>query len=255
MGMASRWEWLVFPFKDPAYFEESGFGALFVPIVVLGIAFTLADAALVPAERAFTPRRRLALLTAVALLVFWFTAARTPRFNLPFLGLVAALAAPAVDALGRGLRRHAVGVLASGLALLTVLISVRYHGWDIGAPESRSEELLKDFPGSAGFAIPPEIDTLQASTIFNDTELETTSQMANYYLTGADHRHLVYDHRDFAPSNPAAFVACLRALGAGYVFLRLPKTEAVPGRYDTPLLEPFLTAEVEKFRTTLYRVR
>lgn len=255
MGMASRWDWLAFPFRDPAYFEESGFGALFVPFALLGMAFAVADAAVAPVERGFTPRRRLGLLAAVALLVFWFAAARTPRFNLPLLGLLAALAGPAVDALGRGLRRHAVGALAFALALLTVLISVRYHGWDIGVPEARSEELLKDFPGSGGFAIPPDIDTLQPSTIFNDTELETTSQMANYNLTGADHRHLVYDHRDFAPSNPAAFVACLRALGAGYVFLRLPKTEAVPGRYDTPLLEPFLTAEVEEFRGTLYRVR
>ena len=91
--------------------------------------------------------------------------------------------------------------------------------------------------------------------IFNDTELETTSQMANYNLTGADHRHLVYDHRDFAPAKPDAFVACLRALGAGYVFLRLPKAAPVPGRYDTPLLQPFLTAEVEEFKSTLYRVR
>src|SRR6185369_11042427 len=107
------------------------------------------------------------------------------------------------------------------LAVLTLLISVHYHGYDVGAPELRSEELLKDFPGSAGFAIPPAIDTLRPAVIFNDTELETTSQIANYYLTGADHRHLVYDHRDFAPANPAAFVACLRALGAGYVYLGL----------------------------------
>jgi hypothetical protein len=39
------------------------------------------------------------------------------------------------------------------------------------------------------------------------------------------------------------------------VFLRLPKTEPVPDRYRTPLLEPFLTAEVEQYRSTLYRVR
>jgi len=255
MGMASRWEWLTFPFRDPAYFEESGFGALFVPLGVLGLASGLADAGSAFADRTFTPRRRLTLLTSAALAVFWFAAARTPRFNLPLLGLVAALAAPAVDALGQGLRRHAVGALASGLAVLTLLISVRYHGWDLGAPELRSEELLKDFPGSAGFAIPPAIDTLPPSVIFNDTELETTSQVANYNLTGADHRHLVYDHRDFAPENPAAFVACLRTLGVDYVFLRLPKTEPVPERYRTALLEPFLTAEVEQFRSTLYRVR
>jgi hypothetical protein len=255
MGMTSRWEWLTFPFRDPAYFEESGFGALLVPLGVLGLAFALADAASLQSDRAFTPRRRLMLLTAAALLVFWFEAARTPRFNLPLLGLLAALAAPAVDALGGGIRRHAVGALATALAVLTLLISVRYHGFDLGPPELRSEELLKDFPGSDGFAIPPAIDTLQPSVIFNDTELATTSQVANYYLTGADHRHLVYDHRDFAPEKPEAFVACLRALGAGYVFLRLPKTEPVPGRYQTPLLQPFLTAEVERFRSTLYRVR
>jgi hypothetical protein len=132
---------------------------------------------------------------------------------------------------------------------------VRYHGFDLGAPELRSEELLKDFPGSDGFAIPPAIDTLEPAVIFNDTEKETTSQIANYYLTGADHRHLVYDHRDFAPQDPAAFVARLRALGAGYVFLRLPKSEPTPDRYHTPLLQPFLTAEVERYRGTLYRVR
>src|SRR2546428_11328265 len=115
----------------------------------------LSVSAHLPAERAFTPRRRLGLLTAVALMVFWFAAARTPRFNLPLLGLLAALAAPAADALGRGLRRHAVGALALGLGVLTVMISVRYHGWDLGAPELPGEELLEDFPGAGGFASPP----------------------------------------------------------------------------------------------------
>ena len=255
MGMASRWDWLAFPFRDPAYFEESGFGALFVPLALLGLVGGVAEAASFPADRALTPRRRLLFLTLASLSIFWFAAARTPRFSLPLLGLLAALSAPALDGLGRGLARHALGALGVGLAVLTLLISVHYHGYDVGAPELRSEELLKDFPGSAGFAIPPAIDTLRPAVIFNDTELETTSQIANYYLTGADHRHLVYDHRDFAPANPAAFVACLRALGAGYVFLRLPKTEPVPDRYRTPLLEPFLTAEVEQYRSTLYRVR
>lgn len=255
MGMASRWEWLTFPFRDPAYFEESGFGALFVPLALLGLLGGLADLGSLPADRALGPQRRLLLLTLAGLSVFWFAAARTPRFSLPVLGLLAALAAPALDGLGRGLARHALGALGVGLAVLTLLISVRYHGYDLGAPELRSEELLKDFPGSAGFAIPPAIDSLRPSVIFNDTERETTSQIANYYLTGADHRHLVYDHRDFAPPDPAAFVARLRALGAGYVFLRLPKSEPTPERYGTPLLEPFLTAEVERYRSTLYRVR
>jgi hypothetical protein len=255
MGMTSRWEWLTFPFRDPAYFEESGFGALFVAFALLGLLAGLADALTLRGDRTLSPRRRLLLLTLLALAVFWFAAARTPRFNLPLLGLLAALAAPAVDGLARGRARHGVGALATALAVLTLLISVRYHGWDFGAPELRSEELLKDFPGSGGFAISPAVDTLRPSVIFNDTEGETTSQIANYYLTGADHRHLVYDHRDFAPSNPAAFVACLRTLGAGYVFLRLPRTVPVPGRYHTPLLEPFLTAEVERYRSTLYRIR
>jgi hypothetical protein len=255
MGMTSRWQWLTFPFRDPAYFEESGFGALLVPFGLLGLVSGLVDAAAVRADRTFTPRRRLLLLTVAALAVFWLAAARTPRFSLPLFGLLAALAAPAVDGLGAGLRRHAVGALATGLAALTVLVSVRYHGWDLGPPELRSEELLKDFPGSGGFAISPALDTLRPAVIFNDTELETTSQIANYYLTGADHRHLVYDHRDFAPANPVAFVACLRALGAGYVFLRLPKSEATPDRYRTPLLQPFLRAEVERYRGTLYRIR
>jgi hypothetical protein len=255
MGMTSRWEWLVFPFRDPAYFEESGFGALFVALGMLGLGAAIADAASALRDRAFTPRRRLALLTLAALAVFWFAAARTPRFNIPLLGLVAALAAPAVDAMGAGLRRHAVGALAFGLGVLTVLVSVRYHGWDIGAPELRSEELLKDFPGSGGFAIPPAVDTLPPSVIYNDTKPETTSQMANYNLTGADHRHLVYDHRDLTPDSPAEFVARLKSLGVDYVFLRLPKAEPVPARYSTQALRPFLTAEVETFRSTLYRVR
>src|SRR2546428_3495905 len=103
----------------------------------------LSVSAHLPAERAFTPRRRLGLLAAVALLVFWFAAARTPRFNLPLLGLLAALAGPAVDALGRGLRRHAVGALAFALALLTLLISVRYHGWGIRVPQARREGLVQ----------------------------------------------------------------------------------------------------------------
>jgi hypothetical protein len=255
MGMASRWEWLTFPFRDPAYFEESGFGALFVPFALLGLAAGVAHALALRGDRTLGPRRRLLLLTLAALAVFWFAAARTPRFNLPLLGLLAALAAPAVDGLGRGWERHGVGALAAGLAVLTVLISVRYHGWDIGAPELRSEELLKDFPGSAGYAIPPAIDTLRPAVIFNDTEEETTSQIANYSLTGEDHRHLVYDHRDFAPAKPEAFVACLRTLGAGYVFLRRPKGVPLPERYRTPLLEPFLTAEVEQYKSTLYRIR
>jgi hypothetical protein len=257
MGMASGWEWLRFPFRDPAYFEESGFGALFVPFAVLGVALALADAAVAlrTRDRALTPRRTLTLLTAAALFVFWFAAARTPRFNLPLLGLLAATAAPAVDALGKGLRRHAVGALALGLGVLTVMISVRYHGWDLGAPELRGDLLLEDFPGSGGFAIPPAIDTLPPSVIYNDTLPETTSQMANYNLTGADHRHLVYDHRDFVPSNPADFVSDLKILGADYVFLRLRKTAPLPDRYRTDDLRPFLTAEVEEFRSTLYRVR
>jgi hypothetical protein len=255
MGMTSRWEWLTFPFRDPAYFEESGFGALLVPFGLLGLVSGLVELASLRADRTFSPRRRLMLLAGAALAVFWLAAARTPRFNMPLFGLLAALAAPAVDELGEGVRRHAVGALATGLAALTVMISVHYHGWDLGPPELRSEELLKDFPGSGGFAIPPAIDTLVPSVIFNDTERETTSQIANYHLTGADHRHLVYDHRDFAPANPGAFVACVRALGAGYVFLRLPKSEPTPERYNTPHLEPFLTAEVENFRGTLYRIR
>ena len=52
-------------------------------------------------------------------------------------------------------------------------------------------------------------------------------------------------------ADAGTMLACLRALGAGYVFLRLPKTEPVPGRYRTELLQPFLTAEVERFREFL----
>src|SRR5262249_54012103 len=161
-----------------------------------------------------------------------FAAARTPRFNLPLFALVAALAAPAVDALGSGLRRHAAGLVAVVLAFMTVNLSLKFHGWDMGPPERRRDQLEWDMlDGSGGIGIPAAMDDLPPSVIFNDTRLETTSQASNYGLFGADHRHLVYDHRDLSSDWPSEFVSCLDGLGVDYVFLRIPKTKSPPPRY------------------------
>lgn len=254
MGISQRWGWLLFPFRDPAYFEDTGFGPLLVCLGALGLGAGLVDLAGGLRDRRLTPPRRLSLLLVLALVVFWFAAARTPRFNLPLLGLVAAVAAPAVDALGGGLRRRVVGVFALAAVLLTLQLSVSYHGWDLGPPENHAWELVKDFPGAGGFGIPPAVDELSPSVILNDTVPETTSQASNYYLFGRDHRHMVYDHRDLTPKEPGEFVSSLRGLGVHYVFLRISKRVSPPARYDTSALEPAFRWEGEEFRSTLYRV-
>jgi hypothetical protein len=254
IGMHSRWEWLSFPFRDPVYFEESGFGPLLVCFGMLGLIMGLADLGSGLRRGGLTPRRRLTLLTLLALGIFWFAAARTPRFNLPLFGLFAALAGPALDTLGSGRRRHALGALVVALAFLTLRLSLVYHGWDMGPPETRRFKIEVDPQGTPGFVIPIAIDSLAPSVIFNDTSPETTSQASNYNLFGLDHRHLVYDHRDLSENAPAEFVSALEGLGVDYVFLRIPKKDFPPERYDTPRLEPVLQLEARDCKSTLYRL-
>jgi hypothetical protein len=257
MRMSTRWEWLLFPFRDPEYSDESGLGALLVALGALGLA--AGAARLLPELRRLgrdplTPRGRLTVLVLLALVVFALGAARTPRLNLPLLGLAAALAGPAVDELGSGAWRRMGGLLAVVLALTTLRASLRSYGWHVGPPEQREVELEK------GVVVPREVDALPPSVIFNDTQLDVTAQTANYYLFGADHRHLVYDHRGLGPDDPDEFVARLRALGAHHVFLKLRRGLPLPARYRTPLLEPVAVREARDweardYRGVLYRVR
>jgi hypothetical protein len=259
MGMTSRWEWLSFPFVDPEYSDETGFGALLVALGVLALLETLAAlAGAVRVRRSPAARGdavthgRLALLLVAALVVFWFLAARTPRFNLPLLALFAAAAAPGLDRLveyGRALRLAAASLL---LVSVTLALSLRYHGWGVGPPEVRSADLEDDWPG-----IPPGIDALPPSVVYNDTDAEESSQPSNYKLFGLDHRHLVYDHPGLASGagTPLEYRARLRALGVDYVFLRIRRGEAPPPRYAAEVLEPVLVREGPAFWSAVYRVR
>jgi hypothetical protein len=261
MGMASRLEWLSFPFADPEYSDETGFGALLVAQGALALVGALAaGAAAVRTRRGRALRRgdlavtpwRLALLLGAGLFVFWFLAGRTPRFNLPLLGLVAAAAAPVLDRLGE--RGRAPRLASSSLLLVsvTLALSLRYHGWGVGPPEVRSADLEDDWPG-----IPPGIDALPPSVVYNDTDAEESSQPSNYKLFGLDHRHLVYDHPGLASGagTPLEYRARLRALGVDYVFLRIPRGEAPPPRYAAEVLEPVLVREGPAFWSAVYRVR
>ena len=243
MGMKARWEWLAFPFRDPEYSDETGFGALLVPLGALGLAASLG-------RRRFDARSRLEVLVVVALALFWFAGARTPRFNLPLLGLGAALAAPVVDGLGLRAGRHAAGALGTLLSALTLAVSLHLHGWESGPPLPRAADLERDYPG-----IPAGIDALPPSVVFNDTARDWSSRPSNYKLFGADHRHLVYDHPGMVIDRPAEFVGSLRHLGVDAVFLRVRKDEPPLRRYATPDLEPVLRFEGNEFRSTVYRVR
>lgn len=250
MNMRTRWEWLVFPFRDPEYSDETGFGAL---LVASGAAGLLAGGAVLARsvrERRLTPAGRLALVGAAALLLFWFAAARTPRFNLTLLAVLAALSAPAVDALGRRLLRHAAGLMAVAAAAVTLTLSLRYHGWDMGPPFPRVEQLETDYPG-----IPAVVDALPPLVLLNDTRDDESARPSNYKLFGADHRHLVYDHPQLATDDAEAFIARLRLLGADTVFLRIKKERPLPPRYATPALEPLARFEGREFRSVIYRVR
>jgi hypothetical protein len=250
MKMRSRWEWPLLPVRDPEYSDESGFGALFAGLLALGIAAGALDVARAVRARRAPPRARLAVLAGVALLVFWFGAARTPRFNLPMLGLLAALGGVASDRLGGRRARHALGALAAVAAALTLSLSMRLHGWDVGPPLSRAELLGGDWPG-----IPAGIDALPPRVVFNDTQDDESARICNYKLFGADHRHLVFDHPQLPVADPAGYVARLRALGADAVFLRRRRGEPEPARFATDALFPELSYEAREYRSTLYRVR
>jgi hypothetical protein len=190
------------------------------------------------------------LLAVASLLVFWFVAARTPRFSLPLLGLLAACAAPLVDDWTARGRSAALGWTAVLLTGVTLALSLRYHGWDVGRPDSRQADLEQDYPG-----IPAGIDALPPLAIYNDTRESESSQPSNYKLFGLDHRHLVYDHPGVAADAAAEFLARLRRLGADAVFIRLPRQAAMPERYASPALEPLLRFEGREFRSVLYGVR
>jgi hypothetical protein len=247
MKMASRREWLLFPLRDPEYGDETGFGALLVSLGAAGVLVGVGDLALL--RRGLTPYRRLALLTVVAFAAFWFAAARTPRFNLPLLGLVAALGGTTADRLVS--RRSLVGIAAIAAAALTLKISLGVHGWDMGRSRTRAQLLEGDWPG-----IPAGIDTLPPLTLFNDTAVDYTSQPSNYKLFGADHRHLVYDHPTLAEdADAAAYVARLRRLGVDAVYLRCKVSEPTPPRYASPAFEPLLRYDGREFRSIVYRVR
>jgi hypothetical protein len=250
MRMRTRWEWLAFPFRDPEYSDETGFGALLAGLLALAAVAGPAALARAAVGRRWDPRARLALAAAASLVVFWFAAARTPRFNLPALGLLAALGAAGCDALGARRARHALGALAALAAAVTLSLSLRLHGWDVGPPRTRAELLGSDWP-----AIPADLDALAPRVIFNDTQDDESGRICNYKLFGADHRHLVFDHPQLPLVDAAGYVARLRALGADAVFLRRKRSLPEPERYATDALVPELHYEAREYRSTLYRVR
>jgi hypothetical protein len=250
MRMGSRWQWLIFPFRDPEYSDESGFGALLTVLLVAGLASAAAELGRSRRPAPPTPRGRLALLALAALAVFWFAAARTPRFNLPLLGILAALGGGALDRAAAGRARHLLGATAAVAAALTLALSLRLHGWDVGPPLPRAELLGTDWP-----AIPAGIDALPPRVVFNDTQEDESARICNYKLFGADHRHLVFDHPQLPVADPERFVARLKALGADAVFLRRGVSEPRPGRYASDALVPELSYEGRAYRSTLYRVR
>jgi hypothetical protein len=250
MGTSSVWDTLLLPFRDPELNDETGFGALLVAFAALALPVTLRDLAALARRRALTPRGRLALMTAGGLAIAWFATARTPRFNIHLLGLLAAVGASAADGLGRGLGRHPLGVCTLSLAAFTTWFAVGQFGWDIGPPVSRQENRQAPF-----FAIPEEIDHMPAAVIFNDTLADHTSQPANHWLFGTDHRHMVYDHPGIAVGDDHEFVGRLRRLGVSHVFLRTARHETMTSRYATPLLEPLHILDRGEHRSRLYRVR
>jgi hypothetical protein len=250
MRMRTRWEWLLLPFRDPEYSDEGGFGAMLSALLVPALVAGGVDLWRAVRRGRLGPRGRLALLAFVGLGLFWFAAARTPRFNLPLLGVMAALGAVAMDSAASGRARHALGAVASLAAALTLSLSLRLHGWDVGPPLSRAELLASDWP-----AIPAGIDTLPPRVVYNDTQDDESARICNYKLFGADHRHLVFDHPRLPVPEPAAYVARLKALGADAVFLRLRRSAPRPDRFATEALVPELSYEGREYRSTLFRVR
>jgi hypothetical protein len=53
--------------------------------------------------------------------------------------------------------------------------------------------------------------------ILNDTTLVDPSQLASYWLSGADHRHLVYYHTAIVCDDPEDFARRLDRLAVDYV--------------------------------------
>jgi len=251
MRMASRRDWLLFPFKDPEFGDETGFGALWVAVAIVGLARAALEPSSLARDRRLTGLGWLAVLAACGLGIFWFAAARTPRFNLPLLGLLAALGAAS---LARVLEapggRRAFGLFAASAAAVTLVLSLHLHGWDIGPTESRIEQLERDYPG-----VPRGLDALGPRVIFNDTQDDYTSCPSNYFLFGLDHRHLVYDHPRLAVEDPSVFVERLRRLGATAVFLRGRRDAPRPARYASTSLTPLLSWEGEGFRSVVFDVR
>jgi hypothetical protein len=199
--------------------------------------------------RRLTPFDRLAFLGLLALALFWFVAARTPRFNLPLFGLAAALAGRAADALGTGRARHTVGFLAVGAAAVTLRLTFVYQGWDFGPPTTRAERLELDHP-----AVPSAIDALPPLVICNDTTDDESARPSNYWLFGADRRHMVYECRDEWQGEASEFLARLRGVGINAVFRRA-RLGVGPPRYATQELEVLANCEATEYRGTLYRVR
>jgi hypothetical protein len=250
LGLKSRWEWALVPLRDPLYFNEAGFGMLLV--VAGGLGLLAGAAALVRAlrERRLAPMSRLALLTVAALVVFFVVAARTPRFNLPLFALLAALGGPAVDALGRGWRRHAAGLLALAATAVTLTLALHQHGWAMAPIWTRAERVEKDYP-----AVPLAVDGLPPLVMFNDTHEDTAARPATYWLSGSDHRHTVFEQSSLATDDAETFLARLRTLGVGAVFLRLRKADRLPARYETPALQPVARFEGGEYRSVVYLVR
>ncbi|HET6897680.1 MAG TPA: hypothetical protein VFK70_05005 [Vicinamibacteria bacterium] len=250
MGVKSRWEWLAVPLRDPVYFSEAGFGALLVAIGGLGLVAGAAALLGGLGDRRLTPMRRLSLVAATGVAIFFLVAARTPRFNLPLFAVLAALGGPAIDALGTGWRRHVVGFLGVVAAAVTLTLAIHQHGWAMAPRWSRRERLEKDLP-----AVPLAVDGLSPLVLFNDTHDDETSRPSTYWLFGSDHRHTVLEHAGLAADDPATFLRRVRALGANAVFSRTRKDQPLPARYDTPALQPVARWEGGDYRGVIYLIR
>jgi hypothetical protein len=250
MGVKSRWDWLDVPFRDPVYFSEAGFGALLVAVGGLGLVAGAAALVQGLGDRRLTPMRRLALLAAVGLVLFFLVAARTPRFNLPLFGILAALGGPCIDALGRGWRRQAAGGVAAVAMGVTLVLALHEHGWGLGPRWSRAERLERELP-----AVPLAVDSLPPLVLFNDTNGDETARPSTYWLSGADHRHVVFEHTSLATDDPATFLQRVRALGANAVYRRTRKDEPPAARYDTPALQAIAKWEGSEYRSVIYLIR
>lgn len=234
MGFSSRLQWLTFPLLDPEHSSETGFGALMAVLIYAGF-FALAVVVFKRAGRRSPPNdsslNTLAMLTIYLLGAFWFLGARTPRFSVPLLGFLAVLGATALEAtVLRNTPRFAVHAAVALAPWITFGVGQGL----VPTPSylTRPERLAMEQR-----VVPAAIDSLTPRVILNDFHEEPESILANYWLFGSDHRHLVYDEAGVRENETAEiFLDKMDRFEINTIFLRHRETEPLPARYVSPRL-------------------